>query len=275
DRIGLDTAARATIIVQPTAGYDSIDVDYAAQLSLPVANAPGANARGVAEWVCMAALICLKNGISNHLDTQSGHWRMVEASQEGVYDLGGRTLGILGFGAIGQGVAQRLHAFGLNDICYYDQFVRVDSTADNIPVTRVNSLADLCNHSDILSIHVPLTSETRHVIDAEMLDRLGQNSVLINTSRGAVVDENALYHAFTTRALKAAALDVFSQEPLPPNHLWRDLDNVLLSPHLAGSTHESKDNMVNAALSAITDALQGILPTTIVNNITELRGTLY
>ncbi|WP_194928742.1 D-isomer specific 2-hydroxyacid dehydrogenase family protein [Pseudactinotalea sp. HY158] len=271
DRHALDAANRSRIVVHPTAGYDSIDVTHAAALGLPVANTPGANARGVAEWAVMAALACLKNLTLNHQRTRAGEWRMVEASAEGVYDVGGRTIGILGFGAIGQGVARRLHAFGVDRILYFDAFVDVDSIDGGAPVERVQSVAELCERADVVSIHLPLTPETRHIVDAENLRRIGTDGVIVNTARGQVVDEDALHAALVAGTIKAAALDVFSDEPLIGAHRWADLENVLLSPHLAGSTHESKQQMLDGALRSLDAALRGDLPRSVVNQVTSLR----
>ena len=125
DPAELEAAVPCRLVVQPTAGYDSIDVATAAQHGLPVANCPGANARAVAEWAVMAILVALKNAIPNHERTRRGEWWMTKALEEGVYDIGGRTVGILGFGTIGQGVARRLHGFGVQ-ILYQDAYQTID-----------------------------------------------------------------------------------------------------------------------------------------------------
>ncbi|MGO1973085.1 MAG: NAD(P)-dependent oxidoreductase [Propionibacteriaceae bacterium] len=267
----LRAAVRCRVVVQPTAGFDSIDVTEAKALGLPVVNTPGANARGVAEWAVMAMLATLKNLLVNHDRTKRGEWWMTEAADEGVYDLGDRVVGILGFGEIGRGVARRVHAFGVKEILYLDPQVDLDQLDDRIAVRKVTEIDTLFADSDIVSVHLPLTPGTRHLVDAEKLALLGEHGVLINTSRGAVVDEAALQEALRTRTIKAAALDVFGEEPLTGDHRWAELDNVLLSPHLAGSTVESRDKMVTQALESVAAALRGELPGTVVNNVERLR----
>lgn len=267
----LRAAARCRAVVQPTAGYDSIDITAAGDSGLPVVNTPGANARGVAEWAVMAMLVTLKNVVINHERTRRGEWWMAEAADEGVYDLGDRVVGILGFGEIGRGVARRAHAFGVAEIVYLDPMVDVDCIDDRIPVRKVTEIDDLFAASDIVSVHLPLTPGTRHLVDAGRLALLGEQGVIINTSRGAVVDEDALLAALRSGTIKAAALDVFAEEPLVGDHPWGGLDNVLLSPHLAGSTVESREEMVTRALDSVAKVLQGELPTTVVNGVPRLR----
>lgn len=266
----LEAARRCRLIVQPTAGFDSIDVVSARERGIPVANCPGANARAVAEWAVMAILVALKNAVANHERTRRGEWWMTKALEEGIYDIGDRTVGILGFGTIGQEVARRLHGFGVT-ILYQDAFVTTDLLDDRIPVEQVESVDELCRRSDILSVHVPLTPHTRHLVNAERIALLGEQGVLVNCSRGPVVDEDALLHALRSRTIKAAALDVFEEEPIPVDHRWRDEPNVFLSPHISGGTVEARDRMVGTALRTIDDAMRGTAPRTVVNDVTVLR----
>jgi phosphoglycerate dehydrogenase-like enzyme len=274
--LGLDAAALAAarccrLVVQPTAGYDVIDVESARQHGIPVANCPGANARGVAEWAVMAMLMALKNATLNHDRTRRGQWCMASAADEGVLELADRTVGVLGFGQIGQGVARRLAGFGVREILYLDQFVDIDEVSPGVPVQRVHDVDELCRRSDVLSVHVPLLPETHHLIDTRRLELLGPDAVLVNTARGAVVDEDALWHALRDGGLKAAALDVFSDEPLTGPHRWAELDNVVLSPHIAGGTVEARDAMFAAAFTTLAQGLRGELPATIVNGVGSLR----
>ena len=267
----LRAAVRCRVVVQPTAGFDSIDVTEAKALGLPVVNTPGANARGVAEWAVMAMLATLKNLLVNHDRTKRGEWWMTEAADEGVYDLGDRVVGILGFGEIGRGVARRVHAFGVEEILYLDPQVDLAQLDDRIDIRKVTEVDALFAASDIISVHLPLTPGTRHLVDAEKLALLGEQGVLVNTSRGAVVDEPALQEALRAGTIKAAALDVFAHEPLVGDHPWAALDNVLLSPHLAGSTVESRHQMMSQALASVATSLGGELPDTVVNGVARLR----
>ncbi|MFI5718715.1 2-hydroxyacid dehydrogenase [Nocardia sp. NPDC051750] len=272
DRRALEAARRCRLIVQPTAGYDSIDVEAARELGIPVVNAPGANARAVAEWTVMAMLMLVKNALINHERTVRGEWWMLAAADEGVRDLGSRTVGILGMGRIGQGVARRLHAFGVERILYHHRSAVPAALTADLPLERVPDVDELCARSDVLTIHVPLAQDTRHLIDRRRLRLLGPDGVLVNTARGAVVDEDALHAALVTREIRAAALDVFAHEPLTGPHRWAQVDNVFLSPHLAGSTVEARAAMVGAALRALDEGLRGVLPGNVVNDVGALRA---
>ncbi|WP_024805459.1 2-hydroxyacid dehydrogenase [Nocardia sp. BMG51109] len=272
DAKALHAARHCRLIVQPTAGHDSIDTETAAALGIPVANIPGANARAVSEWTVMAMLMLAKNVVRNHHRTADGEWPMVEAAAEGVRDLADCTVGIVGLGRIGRNVARLLHAFGVEPIHYWHRRpVAPDPTA---PATLeyVPDLDDLLTRCEIVTLHIPLTPDTRGLIDSRRLRLLGPAGVLINTARGGIVDETALHTALRNREIKAAALDVFSQEPPPTITRWSTLDNVLLSPHLAGSTIEARHAMVRRALTALAEGLRGELPASVVNGVTALRS---
>ncbi|MFD2399240.1 2-hydroxyacid dehydrogenase [Prauserella oleivorans] len=219
----------------------------------------------------MAMLLLVKNALVNHERTRRGEWWMAEAAAEGVYDLSSRTVGILGMGRTGRGVARRLHAFGVQRILYHHRSAISAELAAALPLERVSHVDELCARSDVLTLHVPLTGDTRHLIDRRRLRLLGPDGVLVNTARGAIVDEDALHTALSAREIKAAALDVFSEEPLTGPHRWAGLDNVFLSPHLAGSTVESTQAMVSGALASLGEALRGDLPDAVVNGVGALR----
>jgi lactate dehydrogenase-like 2-hydroxyacid dehydrogenase len=175
-------------------------------------------------------------------------------------------------GRIGQAVARRLRAFDVDRILYHHRSPVPETLTRALSLESVADVDELCERSDVLTIHVPLSVETRHLIDRRRLRLLGPEGVVVNTARGAVVDEDALHGALSTRAIKAAALDVFSREPLTGPHRWHTLDNVFLSPHLAGSTVESTTAMITAALEALHDGLRNVLPRNIVNDVPALRG---
>ncbi|WP_253828595.1 2-hydroxyacid dehydrogenase [Prauserella aidingensis] len=271
DRATLALAERCRLIVQPTAGHDSIDVDAARELGIPVANTPGANTRAVAEWTVMAMLMVVKNALVNHERTRRGEWWMTAAADEGLHDLAGRAVGILGMGRTGLAVARRLAAFGVAPILYHHRRPVTDADSAGLPLERVSGVDELCTRSDVLSLHVPLTGDTRGLIDRRRLRLLGSGGVLVNGARGPVVDEHALHTALRSREISSAALDVFGDEPLTGEHRWAELDNVFLSPHLAGSTLESREAMTAGALASLDTALRGGLPSTIVNDVAGLH----
>jgi phosphoglycerate dehydrogenase-like enzyme len=266
DASELDRAERCLAIFQPTAGVQSIDIDHAASLGIPVANAPGANARAVAEWTVMAILALLKDVWRHHAGVLAGEWNMVAAARTGVYELGARTVGIVGFGTIGQGVAARLAGFELRRLVYADELAAPPEVEQRFGAERVD-LDELLSISEAVTLHVPLLESTRGLIDARRLALLPRGAVLVNAARGAVVDEPALCDALASGQLKGAALDVFEREPLPPDDPLRGLDNVLFSPHLAGSTNEARERMLTITLRNLDGVLRGGEPSYVVNGV--------
>ncbi|WP_158056929.1 2-hydroxyacid dehydrogenase [Saccharomonospora sp. CUA-673] len=193
-------------------------------------------------------------------------------ADEGIHDLASRTVGIVGMGRTGLAVARRLAAFGVERILYRHRRPVADADAAGLPVEQVSDMDELCARSDVLSLHVPLTPETRHLVDRRRLGLLGPDGVLVNGARGAVVDEDALHTALRRKEIRAAALDVFGDEPLSGPHRWSELDNVFLSPHLAGSSLESREAMLTGALGSLATALRGELPADVVNDVPTLRA---
>jgi phosphoglycerate dehydrogenase-like enzyme len=262
----LDRAPRCRVVFQPTAGTESIDVAHAATLGIPVANAPGANARAVAEWTVMAILALLKDVWRHHQGMLAGHWEMVEAADAGVYELGDRTVGIVGLGRIGRDVARRLAPFELGRLIYADPTPAPPEVERQLGIQRVE-LDELCAASDAVTLHLPLTDTSRGLFDARRLALMAPHAVIVNVARGAVLDEGALAGALDAGRLRGAALDVFAQEPPPAEHPLRGRPNVLLSPHLAGSTNEARERMIGAALDNLDRVLRGGAPTSVVNGV--------
>jgi phosphoglycerate dehydrogenase-like enzyme len=262
----LDHAGRCLVVFQPTAGTDGIDIDQAARLGIPVANAPGTNDRAVAEWTVMAILAMLKDVWRHHAGVLAGKWEMLEAAQTGVYELGDRTVGILGMGRIGQAVAARLAPFELRRLVYADVVAAPFELERRLRLERVE-LDELCAISDVLAVHVPLAGSTVGLLDERRLGLLPDGAVIVNAARGAVIDEAALCAALDAGRLHGAALDVFAEEPLPLGHPLRGRPNVLLSPHLAGSTNEARVRMVSSTLRNLDRVLRGGAPEHVINGV--------
>lgn len=216
-----------------TAGYDKVDLKAAAELGVSVATHGGANAWAVAEQA-IALLLCLYRRLV-HCDqsVRSGSWREPITGMN-TFELAGKTVGLLGVGNIGSKVAKRLKAFETR-IIYHDRCRANGNEFGGEPV----SFETLLRESDVLSIHVPLTAETRAMIGADQLSLMKSSAVLINTSRAEVFDEMALVDALRDRRIAGAGLDVFHQEPVPENSGLLVLDNVVLSPHSAGHSYEA------------------------------------
>ena len=269
DRSLLDAAVQCRAIFQPTAGVQGIDCSHAAALGIPVANAPGTNDRAVAEWTVMAILALLRDVWRHHSGVLAGEWAMVSAASTGVWELGGRTVGIVGLGRIGRAVAARLEPFELGRLVYADTAASDAAVERALKVERL-SLDELCAVSDAVTVHVPLTDATRGLLDARRLGLMAPGAVLVNVARGEVVDEAALCAALHSGALRGAALDVFAHEPLPAGDPLRACPNVLFSPHLAGSTNEARERMIASALRNLDRTLRGGTPEHVVNGVAGL-----
>ena len=262
----LDHAVRCLAVFQPTAGTNVVDVEHAASLGIPVANAPGANARAVAEWVVMAILAMLKDVWRYHADVLAGKWEMLEAGRTGVYELGDRTVGIIGMGRIGQDVAARLAGFELRRIVYTDVVAAPTEVERRFGLEPVE-IDELCRVSDAVTVHVPLLPSTRGLLDARRLALMSPQTVIVNAARGPIIDEAALCQALDAGRLRGVALDVFTVEPLPMDSPLRGRPNVLLSPHLAGSTNEARHGMMSSALRNLDRVLRGGAPEHVVNRV--------
>ena len=212
-------------LVQTGAGYDNIDLEACTRAGVQVCNAAGVNADAVAEHV-LALLLCRYKNLLP-LDGGMKAHREVRTLDYAGGELAGKTIGLVGLGAVGKRVAALCRAFGMRVLAY----TRSPFSLEGVEAAELDRL--LCE-SDVVSLHVPLTEATRHLIDARALARMKPDALLINTARGAVVDEAALIRALRERRIGGACLDVFETEPLPPEHPLRDLDNVILTPHTAG-----------------------------------------
>ena len=211
--------------VQVGAGYDNVDLAACTRRGVQVCNAAGLNADAVAEHV-LALLLCHYKNICRHdRFMHAGGTSPLPDYRGG--ELAGRTLGLVGLGHIGRAVAARAQAFGLRLLGWSYRPIQVPG------VTPV-SLPQLFTESDIVSLHMPLTDDTRQLIDAAALAQMKPTGLLINTARGGLVEEQALVHALQHGTLGGACLDVFADEPLPAESPLRALDNVILTPHTAG-----------------------------------------
>ena len=232
----LYTAAPKLKLVQLlSAGYDKADIGAARRSGVPVANNGGANSIAVSEHAVLLMLAVSRQLIRQHRTVTAGQWRGNNTPR--VFELQGKTLGIVGLGSIGKKTARRAAGFGMN-INYYD-IARLTEDAEDALGVRFRLLTEILRSSDYVSLHVPLNDSTRHMIGADELAQMKESAFLINTSRGPVVDETALYEALTSGGIAGAGLDVFEQEPPEPDNPLFDLDNVTLTAHLAGPTFES------------------------------------
>ena len=231
------SATKLRLVQLLSAGYDHVDIEAARKAKVPVSNNGGANAIAVAEHTIMLMLAVYKRIVRFHNDVVAGKWRAGNPSDSRVYELAGKTLGIVGLGNIGKKVARRAAAFDMK-IQYYD-IVRLNEDQEDALGARFALFEELLRSSDVLSLHVPLTDGTRRMMGAREFALMKPGAILVNTCRGPVVDEDALHRALTQRQIAGAGLDVFVEEPPKPNHPLFALPNVTLSPHSAGPTWEN------------------------------------
>jgi phosphoglycerate dehydrogenase-like enzyme len=249
-----------------SAGYDRVDIEAARRAGVPVCNNGGANAIAVAEHALMLMLAVSRRLVWQHSMVASGRWRGNDIAGVRLYEIHGRTLGIVGLGTIGKKVARLAKAFGLS-VQYYDLVRLTEDQADSLGV-RFRLLNELLRTSDIVSLHVPLTPMTRHMIGAGELKLMKPGAYLINTCRGPVVDEPALYEALSNRTIAGAGLDVFDQEPPPAANPLFGLDNVILTPHFAGPTWDNQYSRFRNAFDNVQRVARGEKPLWV---IPELR----
>lgn len=231
------SAPKLRLVQLLSAGYDRVDVEAARKAGVPVANNGGANAIAVAEHTLMLMLAVLKRLVRFHNDVVAGRWRVGDFAEARVYELAGKTLGIVGLGNIGKKVARRAAAFDM-DVHYYD-IARLTEDQEDALGVRFVLLAELLRTSDVVSLHVPLDDTTRSMLGPRELALMKPSAILINTCRGPVVDEAALHRALTQGQIAAAGLDVMVEEPPAPAHPLLALPNVTLTPHTAGPTWEN------------------------------------
>ena len=231
----IDAAANLRHIQKHGVGVDSIDIEHATRRGIPVSITPEANAASVAEFTVAAALALCKRLPDCDGLVRAGGWR--DSGQEPAREIDGRTIGVIGGGRIGLRVL-RAFTLGLDmQGLVFDPFVPAKVVRDH-GGQPVDSLDELLQRSDIVTLHTPLTPETRHLINAERLAQMRPDAILVNTCRGPVVDEQALAQALASGTIAAAAIDVFESEP-PVDSPLLQAPNLILSPHVAGITRES------------------------------------
>ncbi|MBX6364231.1 MAG: phosphoglycerate dehydrogenase [Gemmatimonadetes bacterium] len=246
----LEKGRRLRVVGRAGVGVDNIDLAAATALGIAVINAPAGNTVAVAELFYGAMISLLRHLPRAATSMREGRW---DRSKLLGSELRGRTLGIVGVGRIGGEVATRAHAFGV-DVVGYDPYVP-ESRFEVLRARRAPTLDALLEQSDIVTIHTPLTDETRGMIGRREIGRMRPGAILVNMARGGIVDDAALLDALHSGHLGGAVLDVFSTEPLPADHPLRSAPNVFLSPHIGASTAEAQRNVAVEVCEAVRDAL--------------------
>jgi glyoxylate reductase len=245
--------AQLKVISNHAVGFDNIDVPAAIARKIPVGNTPNVLTDATADFAFALMMAAGRRLLEADRYIRDGHWKtwgpMILLGAE----MKGATLGLVGFGRIGKAMAQRAMGFDMR-VIYYDPNER-DSVAE-VKATRVD-FETLLHESDFISLHTPLTADTRHMIDSDALSRMKPNAVLVNTSRGPVVDMDALYEALKEHRIFAAGLDVTEPEPLPLDHPLYTLDNAIIAPHIASAGTATRDKMSWMAAQNLIAGLKG------------------
>ena len=244
-------------------GYDNVDVAAASERGVVVTNTPGVLTDATADLtIALILAVTRRLGEGERLLRAGKPWSWHMFFMLGV-DLAGKTLGVIGLGAIGKATARRALAFGMH-VAYTGPRRARSEVEDSLGGARHLPLDELLSVADVVSIHCPLTPSTRHLIDAERLLRMRRSAYLVNTARGPIVDEGALVHALRSGTIAGAGLDVYEHEPeVHPGLL--ELDQVVLAPHLGSATVETRTAMANLAAENVIAVLNGRRPPTPVN----------
>jgi glyoxylate reductase len=253
------------LVANVAVGYDNINIADANDSGVLITNTPGVLDNATADLAFGLLLAAARRIVEADGFVRRGEWTGWKRELMLGAELNGKTLGIIGMGRIGKAVAKRARAFGLNII--YARKGNDKKTDDELKKTfqaeRVE-LNELCRRADFISVNCPLRADTRHLINKNQFDIMQPHCVLINTSRGAVIDEQALVQAMEERKIASCGLDVFENEPQVPEGLLA-LDNVVLAPHIGSATRETRAAMDELAVKGLIEAFNGKLPTNAVN----------
>ena len=267
DRELIDAGKQLKAIAKNGIGVDNIDVAYATEKGIPVLTTGTSNLWSVAEHTVFAMGALAKRIVYMDRCLREGNWKGRDSG--GISDVAGRIFGIAGFGRIGRDVAGIVKAFRMQ-VMVYDPFLTREAV-EREGCLYAASLEELCRNADVVSLHMPLTKENTHIINEESLSWMKPTAMLLNFSRGKLVDPDALYRALSENRLAGAALDAHAPEPPDTSHPLYHLDNVLLSPHTAGNSDDALRRMSLKLAEGIDDVLNGRVPDSCANK-KELYG---
>lgn len=257
DKAMIDLAPKLKLIHHQGVGFEKTDIAYATQKNIPVCTTPAGTVENVAEHAIMLILACMRQLVVADQAMRNGNfyaWELRATS----YSLMDKTVGIIGFGRIGKNLAKRLLAFDVK-IIFYDKFISLDSTEQKrYGVTQVASLDELVKQADVVTVHMPLTPEEVGFINAQsVFSKMKPTSIFINTARGPLVKEADLVEALKTGKIAAAGIDVFEKEPVTSSNPLMGLDNVIVSPHIAGGTRDAQVARAKFMFGNIKNLLEG------------------
>lgn len=245
----LSEAKQLKMIQRTGVGTEMLELEAIKKHGIPVYVNKGVNARSVAEHTLTLMLCCLKNIPQIDRNVKQGIWKK---QQTGVTckELYGKTVGLVGMGAIGRQVAAYLNVLGAK-VLYIDVFRAAPEIEEQLSLTYISSFVELLSQVDILSFHCPLTQENKEMLNAATIKLMKDSAIVVNTARGKLIEPKALYGALSNGKLCMAALDVHDEEPIPRDYSLASLDNVILTPHIAGLTYEAFHTMMHDAVENI------------------------
>jgi glyoxylate reductase len=263
----LSSSPRLRIVAQYAVGFDNIDVECATKLGIYVTNTPGVLTESTAELTWALILAVARRIVESDVFVRWGEWFRSRTAWHPKMMLGmelkGKVLGVVGMGRIGMRVAEiGVQGFGMK-VVYYDVARNVE--AEKKLGAEFRELPDLLKEADIVTVHVPLTPQTKHLINEERLKLMKKSAILVNTARGAIVDTVALAKALREGWIAGAGIDVFEEEPLNPNHPLTALKNAVLVPHIGSATYEARHAMAEAVAENLIAFYEGKVPPNLVN----------
>ncbi len=250
----LEKAENLKVIGRLGVGLDNIDLNEARKKEVKVVVAKHANATSVAEYVMAAMMDSYRNISRATKDVRKGNW---DRKQFTGFELSGKTLGLFGLGEISHRVAKRANAFGMNVIGYDPFITPYDHIVTETRVKQVHSMDELLTNSDFISIHVPLTKETKNIFNSYTLSQMKPNSFIINTARGGIINEEDLCKAIDSGKIAGAYLDVLEKEPISPQSPLLPANSIQLTPHVAGLTEESQERTSLLVAREVANILNG------------------
>lgn len=254
DRKAIENAPKLRVIGRTGVGYDSVDVKAATERGIPVVLTPGANTRSVAEHALALMFALAKNLVEGHNETVAGNYQTIRDARK-AFEVCGKTVGIVGLGAIGRDVAMLCRAVGM-EVHAFDPYMN-QAAIEAQGCAYHGSLDDLLRVSDFVSIHVPLVPETKNLIGKQQLALMKKSAMLINCARGGIVSEEALCEALQAGAIAGAGLDVFETEPPTADDPLFACKNLIVSPHSAAQTREAVVNMATMCVQGCLAVLSG------------------
>jgi len=264
----IEGAKKLKAVASLRVGVDNIDVKAATERGVFVINPPGANADSVADHTFALILVLARNLLRLDSGLRCGNWGVRDMMLPYNIELHGKTLGVIGFGAIGRRVSTRAKAFQMKIVAYDPYLPRERFDAEGVEIV---DLETLLSRSDVVTIHIPLTEETYHMISEKELRQMKRTAFLINTSRGGIVDDETLVRALQEGWIAGAGLDVFEREPIPLGNPLLELRNVVVTPHSAALAREARARTMVTLAQDIVRALSGEAPQNLVNRDVRRR----